>query len=427
MYDLKIINGRVLDFDTGKDTITDIGITDGLITCIGQCLEPAKSVIDARGRVVSPGFIDIHMHEEELENKADPYDISYSMLLMGVTTCVAGNCGNNRQSYEDFRGFIDTHGSPVNYLSFIGHNYLRNAVGSVDRYKKSTRQQVLRMQRLLVAAIEQGALGLSYGLEYSPGVDMEEIIDLCSPMLGRKLLLSAHYRKDAKHGIASLQELIDVSRLSELPMQISHLGSCTAFGMMSEGLALIDDARNQGLDISADCYPYDAFSTFLGSAVFDPGCFELWNKSYDSIMLTEAPYVGVRCDEELFYRVRQEQPGMLVVAFVMNEAEVIEAIKAPGVMVASDGLFRNGQGHPRGAGTFPRVLGRYVRDCKELSLLEALKKMTIIPAQRLGLLNKGAIKEGFAADIVIFREEDILDLADFDKIGRASCRERVYI
>ena len=144
MYDLKIINGRVLDFDTGKDTITDIGITDGLITCIGQCLEPAKSVIDARGRVVSPGFIDIHMHEEELENKADPYDISYSMLLMGVTTCVAGNCGNNRQSYEDFRGFIDTHGSPVNYLSFIGHNYLRNAVGSVDRYKKSTRQQIGR-------------------------------------------------------------------------------------------------------------------------------------------------------------------------------------------------------------------------------------------------------------------------------------------
>ena len=414
MYDLKIINGKVLDFDTGEEYITDIGIHGGLITCVGSCPESAKTVIDASGCVVSPGFIDIHMHEEEINNMTKPYDISNSMLLMGVTTCVAGNCGNNRQSFDEFKRFVNKHGSPVNYLSFIGHNFLRTAVGSVDRYRKSTNLQIEKMQRLLVSAVEQGALGLSLGLEYCPGIDVDEILDLCASLQGRKILLSAHYRKDARYSISSLQELIDISKLSGFPMQISHIGSCSAFGTMKESLSLVEKALTQGLDISADCYPYDAFSTFLGSAVFDPGCFELWNKSYDSIMLTEAPYVGVRCDEELFYRVRQEHPGMLVVAFVMNEMEVVEALKAPFVIVASDGLFRNGQGHPRGAGTFPRVLGRYVRQQRELSLLDALKKMTIMPARRLGLVNKGEIKAGYDADLVVFRADEVMDLADFE-------------
>ncbi|MDP3487556.1 MAG: amidohydrolase family protein, partial [Bacillota bacterium] len=286
---------------------------------------------------------------------------------------------------------------------------MRNAVGSSDRYRKSTKQHIEKMQRLLIEAVEQGAIGLSLGLEYAPGVDMDEVLELCSAVQGRTILLSAHYRKDAKHSISSLQELINISKLSGFPMLVSHLGSCSAFGMITESLTLLQNARDQGLDISADCYPYAAFSAFLGSAVFDPGCFELWNKSYDSILLTEAPYVGLRCDEALFYRVRQEQPDMLVVAFVMNEEEVAEALKAPFVMIASDGLFRNGQGHPRGAGTFPRVLGHYVRERRALSLLDALKKVTIMPAQRLGLANKGQIKEGFDADIVIFREDDILD------------------
>lgn len=230
VYDLKIINGKVLDFDTGEEQIADIGIKEGAITCLGNCPESAKTVFDASDCIVSPGFIDIHMHEEELRTTITPYDISNSMLLMGVTTCVAGNCGNNRQSFEEFKRFVNKHGSPVNYLSFIGHNYLRSEVGSSDRYRKSTSQHIDRMQRLLLAAVEQGAIGLSLGLEHCPGIDMDEILDLCSAVEGRKILLSAHYRKDAKHSISSLQELIDISKISGLPMQISHLGSCSAFG-----------------------------------------------------------------------------------------------------------------------------------------------------------------------------------------------------
>ncbi|ABR46284.1 Amidohydrolase 3 [Alkaliphilus metalliredigens QYMF] len=415
MYDLKIINGIIIDFDTGQKKVCDIGIKKGKIDAIGNCPEDAKREIDASGKIIAPGFIDIHMHEENLkEGGANPIDISNRMLLMGVTTCVAGNCGNNRQSLEEFIHFIHHKGMPVNYLSFIGHNFLRNAVGSTDRYQKASKNEVEEMQKLLINAVDQGALGVSFGLEYAPGIDLEEVLDLCSVIEDRKMLLAAHYRKDAKHSIPSIKEMMEISKQTGHPMQISHIGSSCAYGMMTEGLDTIQKGINLGLDITVDCYPYDAFSTYIGSAVFDEGCFGLWNKSYDAILLTEAPYKGMRCDEALFHKARKEHPDMLVVAFVMNEEEVIQAIKAPFVMVASDGLYRKGQGHPRGAGSFPRVLGKYVREKQELSLLEALKKMTLMPAKRLGLESKGEIKEGKDADIVIFDQNEILDGATFE-------------
>jgi len=416
MYDLKIINGTVLDLDANMMKNCDVGIKNGVITCVGVCSESATRVIDVEGKVVSPGFIDIHMHEEEHDfSKAnDSYDISNSMLLMGVTTCAAGNCGNNRQSLDDFIGFINKFGSPVNYLTSIGHNYLRNAVGTTDRYKISSKLAISKMQQIVIDALAKGVIGISFGLEYSPGVNMEEILNLCDTFKDSNMLLSAHYRKDAKHSIDSINELIDISKLSGLPMQISHLGSCSAFGQMKQALEIIQSNINQGVDLSVDCYPYDAFSSHIGSAVFDEGCFELWNKSYDSIFFTEAPYKGIKCNKELFHKVRKDHPNMLVVAFVMNEKEVVEAIQAPFVMVASDGLFRNGQGHPRAAGSFPRVLGKYVRENQQLTLIEAVRKMTIMPAQRLGLKTKGILKEGYDADIVIFDPLTIIDTATYE-------------
>lgn len=416
MLDLKIVNGSIPVFGTGEFKVSDIGIRDGRIVCVGTCEENAREVIDAGGKVVAPGFIDIHMHEETLSDGVggDEYDIANRMLVMGVTTCVAGNCGNNRQSVDEFFSHIDKNGSPVNYLSFIGHNFLRRSVGNDDPYRGSTEQEIQKMQDLAVKAVDEGAIGISFGLEYCPGITFEEAVGLCKPFKGTDILLSAHYRKDADYAIPSVKELIDMTRVTGLPMIISHLGSCTAYGMMKESLEIIQNAIDEGLDVCADCYPYDAFSTFIGSAVFDEGCFELWNKSYDAILLTEEPYRGMRCDEELFRKVRKEYPEMLVVAFVMNEDEVVEAIKAPFVMVASDGLYRKGQGHPRGAGTFPRVLGRFARDMGALTLVEALKKMTLMPAARLGLKGKGRIEEGADADIVVFDPEAIIDGATFE-------------
>lgn len=415
MFDLKITNGEIYDFDNSSKDILDIGISSGKIVKIGKNIGEAKIIIDAEKKIVSPGFIDIHMHEETIGNTIDndDYDIANKMLLMGVTTGVGGNCGINKQSIKEFYDFVDKNGSPINYLLFIGHNYLREQVGIEDRYRKATDKEIEQMKVLLNEAIDYGAIGLSFGIEYLPGITLDEIVKLCEPLRGKEVLLSAHYRKDAKYAIESVKELIEISKKTGIPIQISHLGSCAAYGMMNETLEVIQKAIDDGIDIEADCYPYDAFSTYIGSAVFDEGCFDLWNKSYDSILLTEEPYKGVRCNKELFIKARKEHPNMLVVAFVMNEDEVVRALKSPFMSIASDGLYNTSQGHPRGAGTFPKVLSKYVREEEKISMLEALKKMTLIPAKRLGLKSKGQIKLNYDADLVIFDPKNIQDKADY--------------
>lgn len=417
MLDLKIVNGKIIDIENKQIIEGDVGIKEGKITEIGNVFSESKDVIDVKGNFVSPGFIDIHMHEEDFSlTKKLEYDISETMLNMGVTTCVVGNCGNNRQSIKELIDFINEKGNPVNYMSFIGHNYLRNIVGNSDIYKKSTKEQVTKMQALVKEAIDYGSIGVSYGLEYCPGIDTEEAVEIIKEIKGRKdLLLAAHYRKDSKYALDAIKEMATIGKETNIPFQISHLSSCSAFGNMTEALKLIDNLVNDGIDLSVDAYPYEAFSTFIGSAVFDEGCFELWDKSYDSIMLTEEPFKGMFCDKELFEKARKEYPKMLAVAYVMNEKEIIEALNHPLVMIASDGIYRNHSGHPRGAGTFPKVIGHYVRDEKVIEFFDAMYKMTLMPAKRLNLTRKGVIKEGFDADITVFNYETIIDKATFQE------------
>lgn len=416
MYDLIIKGGLVVDFDTDELVNRDIGIKDGKIISIERELRTGDNYINADGQIVSPGFIDIHMHEETIGNTADgdDYDIANKMLLMGVTTCVGGNCGNNRMKIFDYFKFVDENGAPVNYLLFTGHNYYRNLLG-VDRYSSPNEEQLEKMIELIETDIsEYGAVGLSFGIEYSPGITFEEIISICDTIKDYDILLSAHYRADASKGIESIKELIKISELTGLPMQISHIGSCVAMGQMRGALDVIKDAIDNGLSITADCYPYDAFSTYIGSTVFDEGCFENWGRDYDSILLTEEPYKNIKCTKEIFHKVREEYPNMLVVAFVMNEEEIIEALKEPFVYVASDGILNCGQGHPRAAGTFPKVIGKWVRDEKKLELIDQLKKMSKLPANRLKLEEKGEIRTGMDADIVVFDYNKIIDNASFD-------------
>ncbi len=415
MYDLIIKNGSLVNFEENKLIVMDIGIKENKIVAIEKCLDNSKKIIDAKDKIVSPGFVDLHMHEEIIGNSSggDDYDISNKMLKMGVTTCVGGNCGNNRQTVEEFFDFIDKNGSPVNYMLFTGHNFYRNQL-DIDRYREATEEEIQLMSDFIIEDIEKnGAIGLSFGIEYSPGVSFHEILELCNSIKKYDVLLSAHYRADAGKGIESVKELIRISELTGLPMQISHIGSCTAMGQMRESLDIIKEAIARGTDIKVDCYPYDAFSTYIGSSVFDDGCFENWNKSYDSILLTEEPYKNVRCDEEIFNKVRREYPKMLAVAFVMNEDEIIEALKESFVYVASDGILNKGQGHPRASGTFPKVIGRYVREESKLELMDQLKKMTKLPAERLKLKEKGELKVGMDADIVIFDYDKIIDCATF--------------
>jgi N-acyl-D-aspartate/D-glutamate deacylase len=417
MLDIKIVNGKIIDVENKTAREGDLGVKDGIIQDIGSVSAEAKVVIDAEGKYVSPGFIDIHMHEEDFSlTKKQEYDISDTMLNMGVTTCVAGNCGNNRQSILELYDFVNEKGNPVNYLTYIGHNYLRVEAGNTDIYKRSSKEQIEKMQKWVKEAVDFGAIGVSYGLEYCPGIDIEEALGITKEIQGRDdLLLAAHYRKDAKHALDSINEMAYIGREARIPFQISHLSSCSAFGNMKEALDLIQDIRYKGTDIMVDAYPYDAFSTYIGSAVFDEGCFETWGKSYDAIMLAEEPYKGVYCDKDIFEKVRKEYPNMLVVAYVMNEEEIIEALNHPLVMVASDGIYRNHSGHPRGAGTFPRVIGRFVRDMKVMEFFDAICKMTYIPALRLRLNKKGLLKEGYDADITIFDYDTIIDKATFQE------------
>lgn len=417
MLDIKVVNGKIIDVENKTIIEGDLGIKDGKITDIVSVNTEAKVVIDAKRKYVSPGFIDIHMHEEDFTlTKKEEYDISDTMLNMGVTTCAVGNCGNNRQGIEELYDFINEKGNPVNYLTYIGHNFLRVEVGNTDIYKKSSKEQIEKMQKIVAESIDFGAVGVSYGLEYCPGIDTEEAIAITKEIQGRDdLLLAAHYRKDAIHALDSINEMAYLGMETKIPFQISHLSSCSAFGNMTEALALIQKIRDSGTDIMVDAYPYDAFSTYIGSAVFDDGCFETWNKSYDSIMLTEDPFKGMYCDKELFEKARKEYPNMLAIAYVMNEEEIIEALNHPLVMVASDGIYRNHSGHPRGAGTFPRVIGRFVRDMKVMEFFDAVYKMTYMPAKRLKLNKKGILKVGYDADITIFDYDTIIDKATFQK------------
>lgn len=417
MYDLKIINSKIIDMETGEEKTCDIGIKDGIIVDVGNCHGSGEIEIDANLNITSPAFIDIHIHEEEIDNviKTNSFDVTNKMILEGVTTAVAGNCGSNKQSIKKLADYINNCGAPINYLSYVGHRYLRGLAGNIDPYSKASERQIKQMAEEVNKSLEDGAIGISFGLEYSPGADFEEIISLLDLVKNRDILLAAHYRKDAKYGIDSIKELIEVSKCTSLPMQISHIGSCTAFGMMEESLEIVQNAVDEGIDLLADCYPYDAFEASIGSPVFDEGCFELWNKSYDSIMLSEGPYRGKRCDKNLFLKLREEYPTTLAIAYVMNEDEVIKALQAAFVMIGSDGFFKKNQGHPRGAGTFPRVFKKYVREMNKLSLRDALRKMTVMPAERLGLANKGKLKVGFDADIVIFNPETVADKATFDE------------
>jgi N-acyl-D-amino-acid deacylase len=306
-------------------------------------------------------------------------------------------------------------GGPVNYLFFIGHNFLRDLVGNRDTRAASTPEQIEQMARMVKDAVDEGAIGVSYGIEYARGMTYEEELGVCRYILGRDdLLLSAHYRRDAAGALPSIDEMAGLCRDTGIPFQISHLSSCSAYGNMREALDLIQKYRDSGLDVLADSYPYAAFSTSIGSDVFGPGCLEWIGADYGDIELTDAPYEHVRCTKEIFEDARKNYPEMYAVAHVMREEEIAMALAHPLVMTASDGLYRGHKGHPRGAGTFPRFLGKYVREEKLCDFFTGLEKITAMPAKRLRLdSRKGYLEEGYDADITIFDPETIIDKATF--------------
>ena len=412
MKELKIINARIPDYEESSWEIADILIDDGKIIKIGNVTEDTIETIDANGDIASPGFIDIHAHEDPVSSGEFAHYTANRGLAMGVTTQVVGNCGDNADDISSFCRDLNS-GGPLNYVMLVGQNYLRRMVGADDVYKASTHDQLEKMKMLLRNTKQFSPAGLSCGFEYSPGVTTEETIELAKAFDDEGYLISVHFRNDGAKSVDSIYEMAEISKETGYAVQMSHIGSCSAVGYMDKSLEAIHNARENGIDIMCDCYPYTAFCTGIGTAVFDDGCFEKWGKTYSDIEITDGPYKYQRCTKELFEKLRKENPEMNVIAYMLNDDEIKKAFEDPYVMIGSDCGFVNGTGHPRGAGTFPRVLGRYAREEKVITVLEALRKMTIMPADRVHLNNKGDMKEGYDADIVIFNESIIIDRAEY--------------
>ena len=414
MYDILINNGRYPDFEINQLILGDVAILGGKIEAVGQIDSLAKTVIDAAGCIVSPGFIDIHMHEEYFDAEGPDYVISKLMLQMGVTTAMGGNCGVIHQDLDHFQSVINkTGGSPIHYRMMSGYNTFRGQLG-IDRYKPASKEQIDLIIDLIREDLSKGAYGISFGLEYDPGITFDEVMQVLNAFPDDNLFVSMHFRSDSIDGV---KEMIRYAVESKKRFQISHLSSCAARGNMEEALALNDQAVFEYPNLDFDTYPYDAVSTRIGSAVFDGDCFQRWKKDYDCIYVPSGKYKNQFCTKAMFDELRRDDPDRYIVAFTMNEEEIAAAIAHPSCgMVASDGQVKERAGHPRAAGTFPRILGKYVREEQVISLIDALRKMTLTPANRLELYQKGRIEPGCDADITIFDPQTVCDGATFQDL-----------
>lgn len=409
-----IQNGYLIDPAQKLQGRFQILLKNGRVTAVTKDTPPADRVIDAGGMVVCPGFLDIHMHEDPVENGEIQVDIMTRMLSMGVTTAVGGNCGDNACDPGDYLDLADRQGLPCNIAMLAGHTYFRQLAGAKDKYGPVTPDQLAAMVRGIEKALERGCLGLSYGVRYVPGTTTEELLATAAACKKTDKLIAAHIRDDAGAVFSAAEEMAAAAEAHGLSLELSHIGSMAGFGQMERFLAMTDTWRARGLRVDCDCYPYTAFSTELGSTTYDEGWLERYGCGYGVLELAEGPYKGRRCTEEIFRAQRRDNPTCVTVCHVMRERDVEPAVCRPGVIVASDGVLSNGQGHPRAAGTFPRLFAQFVRTGK-LTLYEAVEKITALPAAKLKLPNKGTLRPGADGDLVIFDPEAIRDTATFHR------------
>ncbi|MGL5983549.1 MAG: amidohydrolase family protein [Cetobacterium sp.] len=402
-----IKNGRVINPETGLDAVKNILIENGIIKSIDDEIHSAETIIDAENYVVSPGFIDIHMHED-IEGEDT---IGKTMLKMGVTSSIGGNCGVARINPENFKEVLDR-GYPINLGLMLGHSYLREQIQKVDKYSPSTRDEIDQMFKNAERLLASGFFGISYGIRYIPGMTKEELLEISKACVKDDKIISAHVRDDAKNIFSATVEIVEIAKELNIGLQNSHVGSMAGYGQMKELLDYIDDEVSKGANIMSDCYPYNAFCTGIKESTFDDGFLERYNIDYSSLEISAGKYKGRRCTEEIFNELRNGDENILVIGHVMNPDDIEIALMHKNVIIASDGILEDGEGHPRASGTFPRFIKNYIKTSK-LSLLEGIRKISTLPAQKLKLKNKGKIMVGADADITIFSLEEIEDRATF--------------
>ncbi len=390
-------------------------------------------VIEAHGLIVAPGFIDMHNHSQA---GLDTDPGATTQVSQGITTVALGQDGGSAFPVGEY--LTNRERSPValNVLTFVGHATVRSIVMGKDTARAATTDEIERMAKLVEQAMREGAFGLSSGLEYEVGkpATTEEVIALARVAGRFSGLYISHVRDEGNLVMESFKEIIRIGREAHLPVQISHIkmASADVWGKAPQAVALINDARRGGLDITADCYPYDAWHSTIkvlipsgrhdnpvdvAQGLADVGGAQnvmivncKTHPDYEFKTLEAVAKEHGQGPVEMYMQVVKDG-GANVVVRSMKEEDIRTFYQQPWVMVGSDGGI--GMRHPRGAGTYPRVLGRFVRELHWLTIEEAVRKMTQLPAWRLGLKDRGLVRPGMKADLVLFDPATIIDRSTF--------------
>jgi N-acyl-D-amino-acid deacylase len=463
--DVLIKNGRVLDGTGNSWFYADVAVKDGKVWKIGSLTNlPAAKLIDARGLIVAPGFIDVHTHIEDNEEKNPTAD---NFIYDGVTTVVTGNCGASNTDIKQYFQRLDSLRLSINVASLIGHNDVRKAVmGTAAR--KPTEADMQQMEAIVDKAMQDGAVGFSTGLIYIPGTysTTDEVLRLAKVASRYNGVYASHMRDEGDSVTQAIEEALHIGREAAMPVQISHfkLSGQQNWGRSKETLPMIVKAREQGLDVTIDQYPYTAsstgLSTLLPDAVLADGQDSIAarlsrpdvRKEVAAYMLAKLkkrrlkhfsyPVVAVYKSDTTMNGKSIEQVNLLtgckhnaaaeaetvmdmvskggasMIFHGMSDEDVERIMQYPFNMAASDAsirVFGQGSPHPRGYGTNARVLGKYVREKGVLSLEEAVRRMTSLPAQKFGLKDRGLLREGMGADVVVFDEKEVADLSTYEK------------
>jgi imidazolonepropionase-like amidohydrolase len=405
-YDLVIENGRVVDPESGLDAVRNVGIAGGKIAALSPDRLSGRREIDAKGLVVSPGFIDLHSHAQTPE--------SYRLRAVdGVTTALELEVG----TADIAKWYAErAAGELINYGASIGHIQVRMAVlhdpGSFlptgdGAHKAASPDEIKEIVKRIEEGLRQGSVDIGAGFPYTPAASRDELLEVFRSASRSHVPVHVHIRR----GVTGLDEALKLAAEANAPLHVVHLNSA-GLAETPQMLEMIDDARSRGLDVTTEAYPYAAGMTEIQSANLD----EYVGASEAKLAVLEWPRTGERLNRESFERYRKI--GGPVVIHTNTEEMVSIAIASPLTMIASDAYWENGTGHPRTTGTYSKVLGHYIRDTHALSLMEAIKKMTLMPAERLqgrvaAMRTKGRVKVGADADLTIFDAAKVIDRSTY--------------
>jgi N-acyl-D-aspartate/D-glutamate deacylase len=427
-YDLVIEGGRVMDPETQFDAVRNVGIRDGRIERISSRELKGKRVIQASGLVVAPGFIDLHQHGQELASqRVKAFDGVTTALEMeigapDVTAFLKWKEGHSLINYGTTASHVAARalvfGAPLPPETFAPEDAVTEVLPKSGPATEdhATPEQIQKIEDRLRQELNAGALGIGMGIQYTPGATRLEVIDMFRLAAERKLPVYTHMRSFGRiepgSAIEATEEVIGAAAISGASLHIVHVNS-TCLHDALECISMVAGARARGLDVTTEAYPYIAGMTAINSAVFNPGWRERQGIDYDDLVL---PATGEHLTKERFEELHNSSKSQPVLIFSNTQEVVDSVIVNPLIMIASDGAV----GHPRNAGTYSRVLAQYVREKKTLTLMEALRKMTLMPAQMLerstpAAHKKGRLQEGADADIVVFDPQTISDRSTFEK------------